>query len=132
MKWAHSAPDIPQMNAEMVNASQRARMTLIPMASAACMLSREARSFIPSVDSLNRNATTMMMNAHEAAVHMSVYLSSPNSVRGPFVIAVHCDSTTCTITSSAKEAIAAAVSDSRRIGNATMKAKIEAAVARAQ
>src|SRR5690625_3152450 len=131
MKCAHIAPAMPQMNAEITNAIHLVLMTSIPTALAACTLSREARNFMPRLLSLNTNATTMMTNAQIAAVHMSVYFSNPNRVRGPLVIAVHCDSTTCTITSNAKEAIAAAVSANRISGKPTIAANTAATAAAA-
>src|SRR5690625_8050944 len=102
MKCAHRPPARPAMNADRTNDIQRVLTTLIPIAYAAWRLSRDARSFIPSDDSLKRNATSKITTAQPKAVHISVYRKRPERGRGPVVTWSHCDSTTCTMTRTAK------------------------------
>ena len=60
-------------------------MTFTPTVAAAYSLSREARSRSPIDECLNNQVTTRKITPHRAVVGRSVYGSSPNSDRGPFV-----------------------------------------------
>src|SRR5699024_2226458 len=119
----------PAMNADRTNDIQRDLTTLLPIASAAWRLSRDARRFIPSDDSLKRNATSKITTAQTKADHISVYRKMQERVSGPLVTWFHCDSTTFTINSSAKDEMAAAVSDNLMSAIPVTAAKIPASVA---